>query len=379
MATIADLLVKISGDSTGLRKELNAVQRQIKTAFGSESLNLSNQIERSFKYIGAAMLGVGVASVVMSSKMEMTNRAFEVLTGSADKAKEHLTALEQFGATTPFEFAGLTEASKKMMAYGFNVDAVIPILRTLGDAAMAVGLGQEGIDRITLAMGQMNAKGKVSAEEMRQLAETGLPAWQLLADNIGVSVSQAMDMAKKGGISAKEGIGALLTGLDAKFGGMMDKVAGEIPQSFSNMKDSVSSIMRTLGTNITDTLDLKTKFADASKWLTDFAALTKNSGIEEAFNQMVPESIKTSIVAVAGAILGIAVPAMAMLAATTIAATYPLFLLGAAAALIAVALYRNWETVGPFFEALWTGIVNVFSWAWDVISTVVNKIMGAAD
>ena len=379
MATIADLLVTISGDSTGLRKELNAVKRQIKTAFGSESLNLSNQIERSFKYIGAAMLGVGVASVVMSSKMEMTTRAFEVLTGSADKAKEHLTALEQFGATTPFEFAGLTEASKKMMAYGFNVDAVIPVLRTLGDAAMAVGLGQEGIDRITLAMGQMNAKGKVSAEEMRQLAETGLPAWQLLADNIGVSVPQAMDMAKKGAISAKEGIGALLTGLDSKFGGMMDKVAGEIPQSFSNMKDSVSSIMRTLGMNITDTLDLKTKFADASKWLTAFATLAKNSGIKEAFDQMIPESIKTSIVAVAGAILGIAVPAMAMLAATTIAATYPLFLLGAASALIAVALYRNWEIVGPFFEALWTGIVNVFSWAWDVISTVVNKIMGAAD
>lgn len=379
MATIADLLVKISGDSTELRKELNAVKRQIKTAFGSESLNLSNQIERSFKYIGAAMLGVGVASVVMSSKMEMTKRAFEVLTGSADKAKEHLTALEQFGATTPFEFAGLTEASKKMQAYGFDVQAVIPILTVLGDAAMSVGLGQEGIDRVTLAIGQMNAKGKVSAEEMRQLAETGLPAWQLLADNIGVSVSQAMDMAKKGAISAKEGIGALLTGLDSKFGGMMDKVAGEIPQSFSNMKDSVSSIMRTLGTNITDTLDLKTKFADASKWLTGFAALAKNSGIKEAFDQMVPESIKTSIVAVAGAILGIAVPAMAMLAATTIAATYPLFLLGAAAALIAVALYRNWETVGPFFEALWTGIVNVFSWAWDVISTVVNKIMGAAD
>ena len=135
--------------------------------------------------------------------------------------------------------------------------------------------------------------------------------------------------------------------------------------------ETVSSIMRTLGMNITDTLDLKTKFADASKWLTDFATLAKNSGIKEAFNQMIPESIKTSIVAVAGAILGIAVPAMAMLAATTIAATYPLFLLGAAAALIAVALYRNWETVGPFFEALWTGIVNVFSWAWDVISTVV--------
>ncbi len=374
MATVADLLVKISADSSGLRKELNAAKRQIKTAFGTEALKVSQKAQSSLKYIAAGMAGIVSASVIMSAKMDMTKRAFETLTGSVEKAQQHLDELEKFGATTPFEFTGLTEASKKMQAYGFDVQAVIPVLSVLGDAAMAVGLGQEGIDRVTLAIGQMNAKGKVSAEEMRQLAETGLPVWDILAGKLGVTTAQAMDMAKKGAISAKEGITALLTGLEDRFGGMMDKVAGEIPQSFSNMKDSVSSIMRTLGSNITDAFDLKTKFKNAADWLGDFAEVAKRSGIKEAFEQMVPESVKTAIVGVSGVIIGIAVPAFAMLAGSVIAATWPLLSIGAIIGLAAVAIYKNWFGVGSFFKALWTGIVNIFVWAKDLISGIVEKI-----
>lgn len=374
MATVADLLVRISADSSGLRKELNAVKRQIKDSFGTEALKLSKKAQTSLKYIAAGMAGVASVSVIMSAKMDMTQRAFETLTGSVEKAQQHLDELEKFGATTPFEFAGLTEASKKMQAYGFDVQAVIPILTVLGDAAMAVGLGQEGIDRVTLAIGQMNAKGKVSAEEMRQLAETGLPVWDILAGKLGVTTAKAMDMAKKGAISAKEGITAILTGLEDRFGGMMDKVAGEIPQSFSNMKDSVSSIMRTLGSNITEAFDLKAKFKGAADWLGDFATVAKKAGIEEAFEQMVPESVKTTIVAISGAIIGIAVPAFMMLAGSVIAATWPLITVGSIVGLIAVAMYKNWFGLGPFFQGLWTGIVNVFIWAKDLISGIVEKI-----
>ena len=374
MATVADLLVKISADSSGLRKEINAAKRQIKETFGTEALKVSQKAQSSLKYIAAGMAGVVSASVIMSAKMDMTKRAFETLTGSVERAQQHLDELEKFGATTPFEFAGLTEASKKMQAYGFDVQAVIPILTVLGDAAMAVGLGQEGIDRVTLAIGQMNAKGKVSAEEMRQLAETGLPVWDILAGKLGVTTAKAMDMAKKGAISAKEGITAILTGLEDRFGGMMDKVAGEIPQSFSNMKDSVSSIMRTLGSNITDAFDLKTKFKNAADWLGDFAAVAKRSGIKEAFEQMVPESVKTAIVGISGVIIGIAVPAFSMLAGSVIAATWPLLSIGAVIGLAAVAIYKNWFGVGSFFQALWTGIVNIFVWAKDLISGIVEKI-----
>ncbi|WP_279010867.1 tape measure protein [Synergistes jonesii] len=377
MAKVADLLVVISGDSKGLRKELDAAKRNIRSAFGTESMRLSEKVASKFKWIAAGAAALGIASVKMNADMEMTIRAFEVLTGSADKAKEHVAQLEKFAATTPFELPGLLEASKKLQAYGFQTEAVISIMRTVGDAAMSVGLGQEGIDRITLALGQMNAKGKVSAEEMRQLAETGLPAWDMLAKGIGVSVPDAMEMAKKGAIDAKTGITALLTGLDSRFNGMMDKVAGEIPQSFSNMQDSVKSIMRTLGASLTETFDLKAKMKGAADWLGDFAALAKSSGIREALEQMVPDSVKTAIVGISAAVVGIAVPAFGLLAINVIAATWPLLVIGAAFGAAAALIYSNWESVGPFWTKLWDTIVSVTQWAWDKLSSIFTAISDA--
>ena len=44
----------------------------------------------------------------------------------------------------------------------------------------------------------MQAKGKVSAEEMLQLAEAGVPAWEMLANKIGTDIPTAMDKPAKG-------------------------------------------------------------------------------------------------------------------------------------------------------------------------------------
>ena len=59
------------------------------------------------------------------------------------------------------------------------------MLRSIGDASAAAGKGKEGIDRIALALGQMRAKGKVPSEEMRQLTEANIEAWDILAGRNG--------------------------------------------------------------------------------------------------------------------------------------------------------------------------------------------------
>ena len=43
MSTVAELLVKIGADSSDLRKEIAATKRQLKSAFGSEGMNLSGK------------------------------------------------------------------------------------------------------------------------------------------------------------------------------------------------------------------------------------------------------------------------------------------------------------------------------------------------
>ncbi|MGH9943927.1 MAG: tape measure protein, partial [Pyrinomonadaceae bacterium] len=62
----------------------------------------------------------------------------------------------------------------------------MPKLRIWGDAIAASGLlSADAIEGVVRGFGQMRALGRVNAEEMNQLAERGIPGWELLAKAIG--------------------------------------------------------------------------------------------------------------------------------------------------------------------------------------------------
>lgn len=193
------------------------------------------------------LAALGTGALTMASQFEQADIAFTTMLGSAKESSAFLQELKNFAASTPFEFPELQEAAKKMMALGFESKTVIPIMRTIGDAVAGLGGNSALIDRITLQLGQMQAKGKVAASEMKTLAEAGIPAWQLLADKIGVSVPEAMKMAEKGAITAAEAIPAILEGMTEKFGGMMEKQSQTAAGKFSNMKDQITFILADLG------------------------------------------------------------------------------------------------------------------------------------
>ena len=298
------------------------VNKNLDVAFGKNALRLSDSLLSKMKFAAAGLGVAGAASVKMAADFQVARKSMEVLTGSAEKAQKHLGDLERFAATTPFEFSGLVDASRRLQAFGFQAEDVIDILTTVGDASMALGKGQEGIDAITRALGQIQAKGKLSAEEMTsQLSETGLPAWQILADEMGKSVAEVQDMTTKGLISSQAAIDALLSGMRKRYGGMMEEMADEIPQQLSNAKDAVSVVMREIGDSITEGLDLKERLASATSWLTDFSQEVKRSGISEAIDEMIPDSAKAGAIALSSALAGVLVPAL-LKTATTAAGTY---------------------------------------------------------
>lgn len=170
---------------------------------------------------------------------EQASIAFETMLGP-QKARSMLEDLADFAANTPFELQGLESSTQKLIAMGFEAEECIPLLTSIGDAASGLGAGQAGIDQITRALGQMNAKGKVSAEEMMQLTETGIPAWQYLADVISNGdIPTAMQMVTNGAVDADTAIQALQDGMNRDFGGMMSKQAQTLTGVLSNMADAV--------------------------------------------------------------------------------------------------------------------------------------------
>jgi tape measure domain-containing protein len=190
---------------------------------------------------GLSMAAMGAAGgmIRLAGAAEQAQIAFTTLLKSPQAAKQHLSELADFAAKTPFEFTGLRTLSTQLLAFGFQAKSVVPMLRTLGDAASALGAGPEGLSRIIRALGQMHAKRKIQAEELMQLTESGLPVYQILQEELGLTAAQVGDIGRQG-ISADKGIAALLRGLNKLYGGGMAAQSKTLNGSISNMVDQFS-------------------------------------------------------------------------------------------------------------------------------------------
>lgn len=344
MATIASLVVKIGADTSELRKELNAARRQIRTAFGSKGMEFS---KTSLASIGGLAAGLGAASikaVQLAGNLQMTKTALTSMLHSGEKANAFLKDLQTFAAATPFGFDQVSGAAQKFLAFGFSAKQVIPVLTAVGNSAAALGMGKDGIDRLTLAMGQMAAKGRVQGEEMRQLAEAGIPAWQMLADAIGTSIPEAMDKASRGQIDAATGLDALVKGMDKNFSGMMENQSKNILGLFAQIGDNITIAAQGVGNQLIEGLDITGKMQTINQTLQEFSNAVTKSGINQALKDMVPPSLGVAIAGLATTITIAAVPALYSMAAAAIPVVVGFAPVIAAGTALGAALYAIWKS-----------------------------------
>lgn len=390
MATVASLQVLIGANTKGLQREIANVQKTIRQKLGGNAIEISENMIAGVAGLSAALAGLGTVAVRSAAQMEQTEKAFTTLLKSADLAKDFLAELERFAAATPFELPGLLNASKRLLAFGFSAQQVIPILTAIGDSAAALGMGEEGISRLTTAIGQIQAKAKVSAEEMNQINETGIPAWQLLADTIGITVPQAMDMASKGMIDGATGVQAILTGMNKQFGGMMAEQSQTLNGMMSNIQDSIGQLSTVVGKEITEAFNLKDAAAEFQDTLGEFTAIAKQSGIGEALRQMVPTEVGMAIGALAAVITSTAVPAIVLLTAQAAKAalafvgiTGPIGIAVAAIGAGAYLIWDNWAALGKFWDTFWVSFDHTIATSvadiQDLIADLVSSAAWAAN
>lgn len=378
MAEVARLQVVIGARINEFNKEMGALQKNVKRTFASDNLGINKGALGVIAGVGVALGALGVASVKAAGQMEQTRIAFTTLLKDGEKAKSFLSELEKFAASTPFELPGVLDASKRLLAFGFSAEQVIPILTAVGDSAAALGIGEEGIQRLTLAIGQMQAKGKVSAEEMLQLAEAGVPAWEMLANKIGTDIPTAMDKASKGQISAAEGIQAVISGMNSKFGGMMEQQAQTVNGIMSNIQDSVTQSMVVIGDEIIEAFDIKLKLKGAQDALGEFTEKVKSIGLADAIRE-IPSGFAGSMAVIAGAALGVAIPAIVALVGTmgTLAVgagiiSAPVIALGAVVGGVAYAMFENWD----WLSEQWDMLCNAMSLATGRMGAYIQKVLG---
>ena len=218
---------------------------------------------------GAGALFAAKGMLDLAGNMQQAKIGFTTLLGSASAADKMVRDLATFAAQTPFEFTGLQQTAKLMLAFGFEAKAIIPSLRTLGDAMSALGGGGEAMDRVVRQIGQIKTKGRAMGEELVVIAEAGIPVYQILAEELNLTGAEVAKIGEKG-IKADVAIQALMRGLDKRFGGGMAAQAGTWQQVLSNLIDTAKMAGAEIGKGL-----LGPASAIAGK-LTDLLAIVRS-------------------------------------------------------------------------------------------------------
>lgn len=381
---IGSFYVGLGLDTREFQKKMRLAERDLQNAFGSAAIRASQMLAASIAGITAAVGYLGAKSVKLAADLEVQTKAFERLLGGADAAKAKLEELQTFAAQTPFTFTEVTDATKRLLALGFAADEVIPVLTSVGDAASGLGLNSGGMDRIIKAFGDIRSKGVLATQEIKQLAENGIPAFEILAQNLGVTIPEAMKLVEDRAVDSQTAVNAFMSGINQRFGGMMAIQSKTMLGMWSTVVDETENIMRKLGSQISAALDLKDSLRKLKDQLETFRVDVENMGIADAFSKVIGDKVRVAVYALAGAIGGALVASVLLLKITLSKIVWPVAALvalgaaaGVAAGLISSFSLRYTASIDIFKDAVVTAGTLVKNAVFKVINEVEFAIKNA--
>lgn len=185
-----------------------------------------------------------------TAELESQTRSIQTLTGSVQQANQIIKELQQLGAATPFTGTELIESAKRLTAFGVSAKDVVETTRRLGDVAGATGAN---LGELTLAYGQVIAKGRLQGEELLQFQERGVALQDELRKMYGLTGEEFSKALSKGQISAEAVEVALqrLTNTGGKYANGAIAQSDTLNGRFSTLQDGVESLARTVGSALT--------------------------------------------------------------------------------------------------------------------------------
>lgn len=187
----------------------------------------------------------GALRKAFDSEYALTN--FKTMLGSIDDAKKHVAELKQFAAETPLTFGDLSQASKTLLAFGADVNDILPSLKILGDISLG---NAEKFQSLSLAFGKVQSEGKLTGVTLKQMIIAGFNPLQEIVRKTGASMDELKDMMENGCISFDLVRAAMesATGEGGRFNNAMKDASQTGAGLFSTMQDNWNATVTKFGT-----------------------------------------------------------------------------------------------------------------------------------
>lgn len=216
-----------------------------------------------------AVVSFGKAVMKASADMELLKKGLAFTLGNTG-AQKLIENMQTLGEKSAYNSNQLIPLARAWITVGDNAQTATAKMKKIVDCASAYGLTEDQMSRVNLALTQMQAKGKVSSEEMRQLAEAGVPAWQLLSTAMGKPVNELQNLAAQGKLT-QSSIDMLFDGMAKKTQGATNSMANTMEAKFSNVQEAVTNSFAAIGDiiaqgfGVSDILTLAGNLAEGMK------------------------------------------------------------------------------------------------------------------
>lgn len=216
-----------------------------------------------------AVVTFGKAVMKASADMELLKKGLAFTLGNTG-AQKLIENMQTLGEKSAYNSNQLIPLARAWITVGDNAQTATAKMKKIVDCASAYGLTEDQMSRVNLALTQMQAKGKVSSEEMRQLAEAGVPAWQLLSTAMGKPVNELQNLAAQGKLT-QSSIDMLFDGMAKKTQGATNSMANTMEAKFSNIQEAVTNSFAAIGDiiaqgfGVSDILTLAGNLAEGMK------------------------------------------------------------------------------------------------------------------
>lgn len=206
-----DVEIKFGADIAELKTKLAELASEV----SSSTKSASDAAKSNFTAIEASIssLKVAIAPLLVllaplvaafgAKQLIETASAFELLEvrlkavmGSAEQGQAAFAWIKQFAVDTPYSVKQVTDAF--MQLKNFGLDPMDGTLQKVSDASAKYGKSADTAQRVTLALGQAWARGKLQGQDTLQMIDAGIPVYDLLSKALGKTTAEIQKMSEKG-------------------------------------------------------------------------------------------------------------------------------------------------------------------------------------
>jgi len=204
--------VEASSNITG-----NLLQAAFWQGLASSVLNAAQGVVRIgfelARFSAQATFALGKAAFDTAMWGEDTKSSLAVMAGSVEMGRAEFQRMLETTTKLGIAVEGSIDSYKNLRAQGFAASEAEDLIKLGADLQTVVGISDEAVQGYNRAVAQIQAKGKLSAEELMQLAESaGIGQGRVygkLAEALGVSVDKVRKLQETGKITAAQGIDAI--------------------------------------------------------------------------------------------------------------------------------------------------------------------------